>query len=78
MVLKEDGALNAIKLLFLNKRAEEHSVRGQLATLEQSATYTMAVNPNIASSLPVFQQLATEIATRKKLQQLVSSFETLF
>lgn len=57
---------------------EEHSVKGQLAILEQSATYTMAVNPNIAS-LPVFHQLVTEIATRKRrLQQLVSEFETQF
>lgn len=77
MVLKEDGALNAIQLL-LALKDEEHSIKSQLTILEQSATYTMAVNPNIAS-LPVFHQLATEIATRKrKLQQLVSPFETQF
>ena len=53
---------------------EEYSTNNQLAILEQSATYTMAVNPNIAS-LPVFQQLTMEIATRKRrLQQLVSHF----
>ena len=45
-------------------RDEEHSINNQLALLEQSATYTMAVNPNIAS-LPVFHQLTMEIATRK-------------
>ena len=45
-------------------RDEEHSINNQLALLEQSATYTMAVNPNI-TSLPVFHQLTMEIATRK-------------
>ena len=63
MDLLEDGALNATQLLFITEQRalkdEEHSINNQLAILEQSATYTMAVNPNIAS-LPVFQQLTME------------------
>ena len=56
----------------------EHSIHNEVAILEQTATYTMAVNPNVAS-LPIFQELTTEIATRKRrLQQLVSPFESQF
>ena len=57
-------------------RDEVLSVQRQLTILEQSATYTMVVNPNIAS-LPIFHQLTTEISTRKgRLQQLVSLFKS--
>ena len=56
---------------------EAHSIKSQLRVLEQSATYAMIANPNIAL-LPVFSQLTSEITTRKqKLQHLVSDMTIL-
>ena len=51
---------------------EEHKIKYNLRVLEQVATYTLTMAPNI-SSLPVFRQLSSEISTkREQLQHLVS------
>ena len=51
---------------------EAHIVEYNLKVLEQVATYTLATAPNMAS-LPVFQQVTSEMASkRNRLQHLVS------